>query len=192
MRISVRFIPKKHLLNLYRSTFFVPTVAGMLLISSLGVSALVYKHSKTQPFKEPSTNQNGPTSPTPPPINSDSVTTTTPTAAPSTPVATKPIPKPPDNTAQCNSLIAQKKTDLDSLSGQAQTQLALMKSIISNHTIDGEVNGGGVNGMVSQSEITQSFNAANDKANALMAQYSTDQENYDNQLIGLSCTGWSP
>lgn len=196
--MKIPIIQKKYLINLWHSTFFLPVIGIVMLISSLGVSALVYQHVKDRPFVEPKANQNGPAAPMPPPIDSDSVTTvpiTAPTATTS-PVSTKSIPKPPDNTAQCNNLIIQKKTDLDSLNSQMQAQLAIMKTISTNQggQVQQEINSTGspTQQMINQSETAGTFNQASDTFDKLSSQYSTDQENYDNQLIGLSCIGWSP
>lgn len=124
------------------------------------------------------------------------VVATTPvvTAPPTSPTTSTRIAAPPDNTAQCNSLVSQKQADLDSLNSQIVQQLQIIKSIIGSSTIDNEILqfGGNPNEVVSQSGITESFNQASTQASSLISQLSADKSSYDDQLIGLSCTDWTP
>ena len=102
-------------------------------------------------------------------------------------------PKPVDNSAECNSIIAQANSDLTNLNTQIVAQLQIEKSIIGNSSIDSEIlsRGGSVNQTVGQGGITESFNQADATANTLIDQFSTDASNYQDQLIGLD-NGSSP
>lgn len=116
------------------------------------------------------------------------VSTTSPASiAPQKSAQATTTPQQPDNSSQCTSIAAQEKTALDSLNNQIVQQLQIMKTIIGNNSIDNQIlsRGGDVNQIVSQSQITESFNQASDSANALINQYSTTKESYQNQMLAL-------
>lgn len=104
-----------------------------------------------------------------------------------TPTPTVSTPATPNNTAQCNSILNAGEADLNSLNTQITQQLAIMKQIIGNSSADTQIDGSGTQGMIDQSQTTESFNQANDEVNTLTNQLSSDRENYVNQLIGLGC-----
>jgi len=121
----------------------------------------------------------------------DASPTTTPSTAPPASTGSTPIPKPiqtvPNNDAQCNSIAAQEKSDLDSLNSQITYQLQIMKTIIGNSSLDNQIlsRGGSLSQIIGQSQITESFNQANDTATTLINQYSADKSHYQDQMLGL-------
>lgn len=120
---------------------------------------------------------------------SDTQAVASPSPAPSSTPTTAPVQAPtfPDNSAKCISINAQEQTALSALNAQIVQQLQIMKAIIGNSSIDNEIlaHGGDINQMLSQSEINETFNQANDTANSLITQYSSTKENYQNQMLAL-------
>lgn len=89
--------------------------------------------------------------------------------------------KPLNDPATCDPIIAQYEPQLDDLDVQIKEQLKIMNDIInSSELMPG--------GMLHQAEMTQKFNAANDKANTLMAQRDQLDNEYTNKLLGAGCT----
>lgn len=110
-------------------------------------------------------------------------TTSTPpakTAAPSVP-ATDP--------AICNTISSQETSDLDALNTQIVQQLQVMKSLIGNSSLDSSIlaRGGSVSEVLAQSSINESFNTASANADTLIAQYTSDKQGYQDQLLANFC-----
>jgi len=131
--------------------------------------------TKPHPHKTKTTNS--------PPVNLPALTVPPVTVTTPTPVTT------PNNTAQCNSILAAGEADLNSLNAQVNQQLAIMKQVMGTQSsgLGGEIGGSGTQGMVDQSGQSESFNQADNEATTLSNQLSTDRQNYVNQLLGLSC-----
>ncbi len=95
--------------------------------------------------------------------------------------------KKPDNTALCNKLIADERAILVPLQTQGNDQLALMKRIALGQSESSSLGGSTQDQIVRSSEGQQAINAAQASATALLAQYNTARDNYQNQLFANSC-----
>jgi len=173
-------------MRLPKKVILIP-VCAILLLGCAIASAAVINHERLLNTQDVSTqitptsevqNQDKPNTP----ISTPSISLPQPTSTPTpTPTSSTPTQDP----AVCSTIALQEKSDLALLNTQIQQQLEKMKEIMASSSLSNSLGTDG--GILSQSQTTQSFNAANDEATQLQTQYGDDQVNYQTQLFNNKC-----
>lgn len=96
-------------------------------------------------------------------------------------------PAPVDNSNKCIAIYNRAVTALDSLSTQINAKMKEMQDMLTNRKMSSDLGltGYGTTGVLNNGAWQRDYNAIGDEINRLTDEYTTEKQNYVNQIAGL-------